>query len=394
MNKIFKDAAQLQVARDLLMQSVKLSTFSDNANYNPFRDDLEQYKMKLMDVSETTNKLHTGEVVEYNIVTVSKSRSANILSGRTKITDGIVAGTLLYTLSCVGKEKFVSDWDKFIIDHEASLIPADITKVYDMLRCIAPLVEIKKPTCPVSKAAQNMIKLWQHDLATSSKDFCESPDRYKVYSDPKLYKCFKDTVGKQSTVMSRFLKLTNFWKVGDEFTALCWCMVSGVHPVRLLNFIGYYLTHRSNQPLEFSRTYAETQLYEVPVVDSLSGNVVDYKPATSQFSAGFINKFSVLVNDIDFDVNPIGEDFIDLTLRFMLEDFAMPETLQWQSLPLSVEGAEYYKLMGITEENFDTVRELTNKVVRRGSTEQDNKKLEATGNPLFDISMQQNEENN
>ena len=396
MDRIFKSKEHIVASEDFIVESVKLTTFSDNALYNPFRDRKISSKTKMLEVVTHTkiNKRTFKREYDYDLRTVSESRRMNIFRGRTKITDGLIAGTFLNTIIYGDMDSFLSDWEDFLQDHKKSLVPANIGKVFDMIASIQPQVKnaITRPENILAKANEAVLAIWEYDLKNSKYNFCQSPAKYELSKNRHLFNLFKEAVGRHGQPLARYLTIKNTWSIGDGFFAMCWCIMTGVHPQRLLNFVGYYLTSPSNNPEEFVADNPEAQEYEIPIYSEDRKRIVGYKLANPKFTTGFIHEFSRMIQDVEFlGDNPIDDDFISLTLKFNLEDFISPDTLKWRPVPLTEKDKEYYRSMGVNNNNDSTRAEINRKLYRVGCSEEDNKKLAAVGNPLYDISIKGSE---
>lgn len=390
MQRLFKEHHFNSRCVNLLQATFKLKNFSPSARFNPYRDkpDLTYNCGEVVETYDGTKPV--GEQLVYKMAQVSSARRSNFKNGITRLTDGFIAAIFLRILKQHGLPQMMEDWANYIEDMKVSLIPGNAYKVAEMINSV---IRFEAGVLPNQEKlfTNKMLALWMHNWKISPDDYCAPLTAYDLPRNSELYKAFKITTGLSSSSANRFIRIKGIWRPRDAFTAMCWCIATGTHPVRLLNYLGYWLTHPSGQPEEFSEANPITQPEEVELKDE-NGKVVGFETAKPHITASFLYTFALMIKDIPW---PKGHQYIDSGLLefikcFNLEDFAAMETMKWQPVPLGESGTEYYSSMGLKLINPLTQKEISGKAANKlvPPDDDEKEKMIATGNPLFDIDVE------
>lgn len=386
MSEIFSDPALRAVSKELLKATLQLGNFAENAKFNPYRD-LPKVVAAAPEVQASWDT-DTGKPI-YSLEELNATKRYNYKHRLTALTTGYVAGIFMEILRSVGYPAFIKCWRNYVEDMIDSLVPGNPYAVATILKELAINFDTGIMPDQTVLLSKKCITMWEYDFNTSDVNYCSPMPMYEVSSDRAAYTELKKLAQVSRTQLYRLMNMEAYWRARDAHKALCWCIVTGVHPTRLLNYFGYWASHKESQPEHFQLVNPNTQEYEVAVRDK--GEIVGYEPAPIIVSAGFLHTLGKLINQVNWS-DPKkyapGEYFVNFMLKVDMHDFASMNTLLWQPVPLSQDSIDYYLSMGLTDKNAITIRELTQKAPKAPKSKViDEMKLTATGNPLFDMAM-------
>lgn len=389
--RIFADLRDNDKAIKLAKEVTTLRHFTDKLKFQPIID----YPTYFNSAKEVI-KVDDG----YLLKPVSAHVKSNYRQSRTRIPDSVIAGIFFEIITREAPEVFKKVWADYIEDYVVRTTVGDPVIILELIKGVA-MEDFDPPPIPDLDriTALRLITLWDEDLKNHDC-WCMSPRKFPMHNDRHLHSAFLDAIELKNPSANRIFNLNRNWSVADCKRAMLWCIASGTHPLRLLNFVGYYMTHKDSQPLSFSKQNPKTQLGEVELRNKLR-EIVGYETAKPQFSAGFIVEFANLCRSVTwFDEKGqldeiLHADFIEYAHCFVMEDFFSIGGLVWQPLPLTKQGRDYYTDAALTEVNPNTVRELsTEQESRRSIRNQMNREnlKSKTGNPLFDLEMLKDDE--
>ncbi len=387
--RLISNVAQNRGAIEVAEAAMQLKVFSDEATFNPFRDYPKATTEAEMLVAEG------GSVVSEP---VSAAKRLNFRRGATRMPSGYVAGILQSILVHEGAETFIKCWKDYFSDY---LYVGTVGRVEEVGHYLQNVVKVELPKTPERERMVMLrtLHVWQEDLKSSGKElWCTNPATYDLSGNHLVMKALRDALGIATPALTKFLKMRRKWAVQDVYKALLWCVATGVHPIKLLNFAGYWMTHKERQPESFALANPETQVHERELKSK--GYSVGHELASQQFTEGFIAGLASIIQQITWydgedPVEYVSEEFLTVVQCMILEDFTMLGGLEWQQVPLTEKGLEYYLTMGITNENPNTIRELSSVEVSKKAQETMKLKLKhnmvkRTGNPLFDAELEDN----
>lgn len=389
MTKLFKDEKTQRRAQGLISEVLRLRNFASKAKFNPYRDTPEALTSCGIVEEHFHPERDYGDQYSYTLETLTPHQRSNFKRNLSPLPDGYIAAIFIKILNVYGYDEFYDCWQRYVGDYTKALVPGNPHKVAKMIQAVSVKFNVALPD-RVNYMSAKILALWQHDWDTAEQPYCSPPALFKISKNRDLYNAFKQATLLQNAAICRFVTLKCRWQSQDATKAMLWCIATGTHPVRLLNYAGYWLTHPDGQPKLFSDVNPNTQPYEMELVDE-ENNVVGYDIAPSQITAGFLHNFAKLILQLPFpeDKQLVSNKFLTLTKYFNLEDFAMPNTLVWQPLPLTEEGYDYYEQLGVLEKiNEATEKELSKGKMKKLASmdKSDQEKLDAaTGNPLFDM---------
>lgn len=384
--QLFTDTFYRDVAVKLGEVILQVPFFLPDALFNPASD-----MPKVFSVAKKVERVGDNE---YGLVPVSASVRSNYRKGTSRITDEHVAGIFCEILRVYGYEEFKNQWENYLEDYVHRQVPGSPQNVIKYIRGTSLNFKMLKFLDRDRVVALKIIDRWNTNLKAGSL-WCLSPEKYELSKDIKAYTAFREAAKLKNYSASKFLSLGRRWTAKDAYTAMLWCIASGIHPVRLLNFAGYWMTHRDSQPKDFSKQNATTQEYENELYRE--GASLGFEVAKPQFSAGFFVSFSCLAREVSWFTEkgehdePIIREFIEFAKCFDMSEFPMLGGLIWQKLPLSEDSAAYYYNAGLRVVNEATIKEITASAARRvinsrkASRKKD--KIPNTGNPLFDAEL-------
>jgi len=381
--KLFSNPAYNKLGSDLVEKAIQCPFFTNSSRFNPSIEYADVYLS-----ASRVDEVSVSECKEYILNSVSYALKANYRQGKTRLPDQVLAGIFIEILKRYGIDEFNGAWDRYITDFIESEVPCNVFNVYDLVKNAVIHFELPKIPNRSNLLVLKAVSRWQHDLKVN-ECWCNEPRSYNLNRDKFLYSAFKSSTGLNIQNANSFIVLRRKWGYNDAWAAMSWCILTGVHPIRLLNFIGYWMTHKDGQPIDFSRKFSKTQEYEVEC--RRHGEIVGYDVLKPQFSAAFIYQFSVLTQQITwFDENGkfiemISDEFLHFAKCFVMQDFYILGGLEWQELPLKSSGSSYYKSAGLLLENQHTMKEISD--YRADKLRVSNSKAirkSVTGNPLFD----------
>lgn len=392
--QLFSDPHNKKAALELAESSLELPFFIDENAFSPVRDTPKALQnageiIQLSKVDEFGNETKT-----YKTLKISPAQKSNYRNGVTRMPDGFLAGIFSEILRVYGYEEFSKRWADYLNDYILHAVPCNPYNVFTLIR--GATINFKLAQMPDHDhiVAMKVIGRWNNDMKDGST-WCLTPDDYNLSCNRKVYADFQKYTKISGQVARSLIKLRKHWTARDAWPAMMWCIATGVSPVRLLNFCGHWMTHRDNQPSEFSAQNPATQEHEIELRSK--GRVIDYETAKPQFSAGFLLKFATLIGEITW-FNDAGqfkevvtEDLIGFCNCFIMEDFYICGGLAWQEAPLTQVGRKYYEDSGVSNINPETVKEIT--VIRADRLEaineakQKRSRSSNTGNPLFDMQV-------
>lgn len=382
--KLFSDSENNTRALKLAEQVCKLKTFSETAAFYPYVTAKAAIRSAKIVV-----KTKTGE---YQLEGISDARRRNYRLGITVVTEEYIAGIFAEILRLNGIEDFTKQWGYYIADYIYAEVPGSPEKVFELIKEVS--LEFKMVSLPNKSRILTLkiIDAWQKDFKVN-KRWCNAFASYNLTRSREVNLAFKEAVNFPMQRVNGNLSLKRFLTAKDAEIMMYWCIATKVSPLRLLNYVGYWLTHKARQPREFALENPLTQQQEVAAV--YQGSRLGYEPAKPKFSAGFIVKFIGLImgiswfNDKGVQVEVLTEEMYGFAQCFELEDFAMLGGLEWREMPLSIASCDYYASTLPRTINKITEREVT--ATQAGKLRAPKRvkvrKITPTGNLLFDAEM-------
>lgn len=380
--RLFSDREDNAKALEIAEQVCKQKTFSKKAEFYPYFTTKTALKTARIVVS-------TGK--DYRLEPVSDAVRHNYKVGLTTIPDEYIAGIFAEILRTEGIDEFTKQWDHYVTDYIYGEVPGNPERVCGLLKEVSIKFSVVKLPDRSLVLTLKIIEAWRKDLALN-RAWCKPIGTYKLSGTTNTCSLLQELLDLPPQRIAKRLSLVSSIGVKDAELMMMWCVATKVHPIRLLNYAGYWLTNREVQPEEFSLENPRTQVHEVEL--KYEGVSLGHEAAQPKFSAGFITRFIGLIMGVswfDEEGEPIElatKEMYWVSQYFELEHLAMLGGLEWREMPWSVEDCEYYAANTPQTMNEQTVKEISaSKAGQLRKPKKVKARPQPTGNPLFDAEM-------
>ena len=370
---------------EFYIRSVLTRTFASNAKFNPLSKNFDKSLVKYY--------LYDGAIRKE----IPESTIQAIKSGKMKVSKQLVLGVFYSIYKNLGENMLYNYVKMYIDDFIYRSVPYPPSEIVEAIKANIRN-DLVLPSMPneARVAKLKILLAWDNDLTNDKVSYCRALDDYPI-GERLSYRYIAGLAGCSTTKLRGVLCTGQCrWTDKDIMLALYWCIAAKVHPIKLLNTAGLFITDEGNRPPNFTKwhktIYDKTNAL-ILVEDEFG---IKYKERDNlwmkHFSGQFIAGFAREILDITFirlnkdlaieHVDFLTESLVDMLECVEYEDLSAVGFVKWKAIdsPESCDKfLKYLKNFNYSKPNLKVRRSR-----KRRNLEKANESMMITGNPIFD----------